>query len=753
MRNIWTIFTRDIRKIRTNVIALIVVLGVTVVPCLYAWYNIAASWDPYGNTGNLKVAVASVDEGYIGNLIPLQLNLGDQVLSALRENTQLNWVFTTKSKAMKGVKSGEYYAAIVIPEDFSTNLISVFSSDIKKPEITYYSNAKENAIAPKVTDKGATAVQTQVNEVFIETISDTVLTALQTVANTADSRDSDELAGTLITNLNKIGSDLSASSTTLHSFSQMTDSAQQLLDTTAEFLKATKEQASANADTLSGTQQSFSGIQETLDGATDGINTALTSTKSFYEQMSQTIDQAFQSQSQDASSVASTLDLLGNRVNAIVQSYQGIRDSIAQIADAHPELSDLTAPILAKLDDSIAVQGELRDKLTNAASSLRDTGADPDPVHRAGRPASRPAGTGGRKPAGVKLSCTGKKELDDLISSSISGITAVKSDYETNVSGSLKQLSGSLGSTKNDLSDLLSQLGASADGIYTLASSAGSDLSQIQKALETSSDLLETASKKITDTTSRLSQMEATGDFSELEDLISGDKNSISSFLAAPVELKTNKVYPIENYGSSMAPFYSTLSIWIGGIVLVAMLKVTVSENGTTGLKHLKLHQIYLGRYLIFLILGLLQSTLICLGDLFYLGIQCRHPFLFLLAGWISSIVYVNIIYTLTVSFGDIGKAISVVLLVMQVAGTGGTFPIEVAPRFFKAVYSLFPFTHSMAALREAVGGLYGMDYWIDLGKLCIFLVVFLIMGLMLRKPIIKVNEAFSEKLEETKIM
>ena len=201
------------------------------------------------------------------------------------------------------------------------------------------------------------------------------------------------------------------------------------------------------------------------------------------------------------------------------------------------------------------------------------------------------------------------------------------------------------------------------------------------------------------------------------------------------------------------SPFYSTLSIWIGGIVLVAMLKVTVSENGTTGLKHLKLHQIYLGRYLIFLILGLLQSTLICLGDLFYLGIQCKHPFLFLLAGWISSIVYVNIIYTLTVSFGDIGKAVSVVLLVMQVAGTGGTFPIEVAPRFFKAVYSLFPFTHSMAALREAVGGLYAMDYWIDLGKLCIFLVVFLIMGLVLRKPIIKVNEAFSEKLEETKIM
>ena len=724
MKKSFQIFKRDLGRLFRNRAAVLILVGISVLPSLYAWFNIAANMDPYGNTKGIQVAIANEDKG--ADSEQMSLDAGQNIVDNLKKNDQLGWKFVDAKEAKKGVRSGKYYAAIVIPEDFSTNLMSVFSSDIKKPEITYYSNAKENAIAPKVTDKGATAVQTQVNEVFIETISDTVLTALQTVANTADSRDSDELAGTLITNLNKIGSDLSASSTTLHSFSQMTDSAQQLLDTTAEFLKVTKEQASANADTLSGTQQSFSGIQETLDGATDGINTALTSTKSFYEQMSQTVDQAFQSQSQDAGAVADTLDLLGGRFNAIVQSYQGIRDSIAQIADAHPELSDLTAPILAKLDDSIAVQGELRDKLTNAASSLRDT-------------------------AGSVT--TSKKELDDLISSSISGITAVKSDYETNVSGSLKQLSGSLGSTKNDLSDLLSQLGASADGIYTLASSAGSDLSQIQKALETSSDLLETASKKITDTTSRLSQMEATGDFSELEDLISGDKNSISSFLAAPVELKTNKVYPIENYGSSMAPFYSTLSIWIGGIVLVAMLKVTVSENGTTGLKHLKLHQIYLGRYLIFLILGLLQSTLICLGDLFYLGIQCKHPFLFLLAGWISSIVYVNIIYTLTVSFGDIGKAISVVLLVMQVAGTGGTFPIEVAPRFFKAVYSLFPFTHSMAALREAVGGLYGMDYWIDLGKLCIFLVVFLIMGLVLRKPIIKVNEAFSKKLEETKIM
>ena len=172
MKNIWEIFRRDIKRIKNNVIAMIVIMGITVVPCLYAWFNIAASWDPYGNTGNLKVAVASVDEGYEGSLIPLQINMGDQVLTSLRSNSQLDWVFTGRKKAIDGVKSGKYYAAIVIPKDFSSNMMSIFSENIQKPSITYYSNAKENAIAPKVTDKGASAIQRQVNEVFVETISD-----------------------------------------------------------------------------------------------------------------------------------------------------------------------------------------------------------------------------------------------------------------------------------------------------------------------------------------------------------------------------------------------------------------------------------------------------------------------------------------------------------------------------------------------------------------------------------------------------
>lgn len=713
-------------RIRKNVIALVVIVGISVVPCLYAWFNIAASWDPYSNTGNLKVAVASVDEGYEGSLIPLEINIGDQVLSALRENTQMEWVFTTKDKATAGVKSGKYYAAIVIPKDFSNKMMSVFSENVEKPEITYYSNAKENAIAPKVTDKGASAVQRQVNQVFIETISDTTLTVLQAVSNMTEASGAETIVSNLNTNLNRISGDLSASAGLLQSFSDMTVSAQNLLNSTTEFMQSAQTQSQESKQTFQKSKDSFSDIDSALDAATDNVETALNATQSVYDEMNQTITKAFETQSQDTETVASTLDTLAAKVQKIIDSYQSVRDAVASISDSHSELASAVDAVVSRMDTSIKAQQELHDKLQNTAQSLRDTTTD---------------------------IATAKKELQDLFATNGTQIADATNEYQSSMEASLNKLTDALDSSKTKISSLLSQLEKSTDGIYSLTDAANSDLTQIQSVLADSGKLLNDAADKISDTTAKLDEMEQSGDFSELESIISGDRSSISSFLAAPVSLKTHKVYEIANYGSSMAPFYSVLSIWIGGIVLVAMLKVNVSEKCTEGLENVKLYQVYFGRFITFLIVGLFQSTLIALGDLLYLGIQCEHPFLFLLACWFSSIVFVNIIYTLTVSLGDIGKAVSVILLVVQVAGTGGTFPIEVAPKFFQAVYPLLPFTHSMAALRETVGGMYGMNYWIDLGKLAIFLVISLIVGLVLRKPIIKLNDAFTEKLEETKLM
>ena len=427
-----------------------------------------------------------------------------------------------------------------------------------------------------------------------------------------------------------------------------------------------------------------------------------------------------------AANINEMKETLSEKIESIADSCSSLESNITAIGTDHPELSSYTGEVVAKLNESVATQKELSESLLSNADDLRNASEDVQ---------------------------SAKEDIDSLIKDSKSSLSEVQSSYEDNLKDSLDKLSSSLSSTGTDVNGVLKKLDTGTDKIAATASTASGDLSDIKTALDTSCRLLNRSAKQIKKVTKKLTKIQQTGDFSDIKSLLTDNTEDISTFLSAPVSLNTTKLYPIENYGSSMAPFYSTLSIWVGGIVLVAMLKVSVSGASIEGLKKVKNYQMYLGRYIIFLIVGLLQSTLICLGDLFYLGIQCKHPVLFMLAGWFSSIVYVNIIYTLTVSFGDIGKAASVVLLVIQVAGSGGTFPIEVAPAFFKAVYPLLPFVHSMRAIRETIGGMYGMTYWTSLGKLGIFLVLSLILGLVFRKPIIKLNDAFMEKLEDTHLI
>ena len=590
----------------------------------------------------------------------------------------------------------------------------------------YYSNAKENAIAPKVTDKGASAIQTQINQVFIETLSDTLLTVMQSVSNMAKANGVDSIADSLTGDLDNIASDLSLSADALDSFSSLTGSTHDLLTSATDLLDQSMAQSKKNKKALKEINSSIADIGDSITDTVKAINDAIKSSKAYYKQMGATIDTAFANYATKSNESAATLETISKQTDKLTAQYTALRDSIEALAESKPELSDKTAPVIAALDTCIANQKELSSVLSASASALKD---------------------------GASTAKASREELKSLVDKSQSSIDDVQESYKKNLEDTLKDLSKSLEGTSDSLSSLQKKLGKSATNISSIAGSAATDLKSLQKSLGRSAGILNSASGRISNVSDNIKEIQNNSNIKELETLISENKDEISDFLAAPVSLNTHAVYKIENYGSSMAPFYSTLAIWIGGIILVAMMKVTVSENCIRGLTRVKSRQLYLGRYISFLIIGLLQSTLIALGDIYYLGIQCEHTFLFMLACWYSSIVFVNIIYTLTVSFGDIGKAISVVLLVIQVAGTGGTFPIEVAPRFFRIVYPLLPFTHSMAALRETVGGLYGMDYWIDLAKLSIFLVLSLILGLLLRKPVIRLNESFSQKLEETKLM
>ena len=728
MKNILKIFIDDVKRIRKNVIAMIVVIGVLVVPCLYAWFNIAASWDPYNNTGNLKVAVASVDEGYTGSLIPLEINVGEQVISALRENTQMDWVFTSKEKAMEGVKSGQYYAAIVVPEKFSTQMMSLFSDQIQKPEIIYYSNAKENAIAPKVTDKGATAIQKQVNQVFIQTISDTAMTVFQSVSNMAEANGADRLVDNLIHNLGDASDDMDMIASTLETFSGITSSAQSLLTASSDFLKELKTESADGKQVLENSKKTFTDMKTTISSATESVGKALKAGQKVYSEMSLLLDQTVEDGINGSEDTADTLVKAAKTVDKNIKSFTTLRDHLIRLSEKYPETDSSIGPMIEKINRSIEKQEELRDDLTDTAASMKKS---------------------------TTSLISDKKALDALVKENQKRLQQISKEYEKDVKGTLQNLADSIGETSKDITGLTKQINASAKGVYTLTDTAGSDLSEIQTCLNDSGKLLRKSANKIKKITDKLTKAKDNGDYADLEHMIYDNKSGVSAFLSAPVELNTKKIYPIDNYGSSMAPFYSTLSIWIGGIVLVAMLKVTVSEESIKkmGLKNVKIHEIYLGRWIIFLILGLLQSTLIALGDLYYLGIQCEHTFLFLFGCWFSSIVYVTISYTLTVSFGDIGKALVVVMVVIQIAGSGGTYPIETLPEIYQKIYIFFPFPYAINAMRETIGGMYGSDYMKYLGELLLFAVAALLIGLVIRLPFVKINHFVEKRMEDTEMM
>ncbi len=726
MKNIWKIFSADARNIRKNVIAMIVVLGLSVVPCLYAWFNIAASWDPYSNTGNLKVAVATEDAGYKSELIPITMNFGDTILSTLRTNRQLDWRFVNPERAIEGVKSGDYYAAIVIPESFSRDMMSLFSSHTEKASLRYYLNEKENAIAPKITDKGSSAVRRQVDQIFAETITQAGIDLLDTVSAIADRGDVRSIASALTENVERTAQDLRAAASTVTAFSNMTGAIQKTLDTTSEFLKQSGEHTEENLDTLKSARDSAASLSKAFSSSANTVKTVLSQGKTCYEAVSKEIDSAFSSASKDTASISDSLGGLETKVQSIIDRYTGVRNSLQDLTKSVPETAELLGPIIGGLNESIVSQEAVRDKLKDTQKKI---------------------GTAGKNSAAYR------KELKKLAAQSSREFSALQSDYHQDIQKQIRKLFGTLGDTSDSAVNLLKKMDSGITGLSETTGTAVSDLGELKAALDTSAALLDESSSHVESMLRQMRHAAKSGDVGALQEILGKDPETVSAFLAAPVQLETNKLYPVKNYGSAMAPFYSTLAIWVGGIVLAAMLKVAVSRSARKKLTDLKNYQLYFGRQLIFLLIGLIQSTLICLGDLYYLGIQCEHPFYFLLAGWISSIVYVNIIYTLTISFGDIGKAVSVILLVIQVAGSGGTFPIEVAPGFFQAVYPLLPFTHSMAAMRECIAGFYQNTYWMELGFLLLFLVPSLLLGLVLRKPVIRLNDRFMEKLESTKLM
>ena len=736
MRNIIAIFKRDLSRIRGSVVALIVAVGLVIVPTLYAWFNIAGSWDPYGNTGNLKVAVANSDDGYMSDLIPVRVNIGDTVVSALRENDQLDWRFVSESDAVEGVRSGEYYAAVVIPENFSSRMMTVFSSDAEHAEIVYYENQKANAIAPRVTDKAASTVRQQIDETFAKTISDV---GLATTSSLLEFMDGDQIAayaGNLSGTLASAITTLRDASGSVDEFAGLLQSSTGLLDSTSDLL-ASAGAANENAEALVGDAKTgLSGMHDALDAAVAAINQSLKDSAGDYDAAAKAIDEAFGAADAHVSLTVTQLRDASADVAKRASDMRDVQDNILAVerdVEGSNLPEKLKAELVQKIDivanavGNVANQQELLAKhLSDAAASLETGAAD----------------------ARAKA-----QAVKDGIAEAKGSIGGVKDSYNATLKQQISDLSDAVADVARRGSDMADDLGATVTDLSHAASALSDDLAGAHEVLAGASADLVSAADDLQRLKEGLDTAVTSGDLDRVRELIGSDPAALADALAAPVALDRQAVYHIKNYGSAMAPFYTTLSIWVAGIVLAAMLKANVDEADVKALGNPRLHELYLGRYAFFALLAFGQATLVCAGDLLFFGIQCEHPFQFMLVGWLAGFVFSNMIYTLTVSFGDIGKAIAVVLLVMQVAGSGGTFPIEMTADFFQAVYPFLPFTHAINAMHAAMAGAYGMEFWIELGTLSLYLIPSLALGLVFRRPVIRANRWIIEKLEETKLM
>ena len=714
VKKAFQIFKRDILRLLKNPVALVITIGICVIPSLYAWYNIVANWDPYGNTANIKVAVANNDQGtsneYVG-----ELNAGDETVSKLKENDQLGWVFTDADAAVEGVKSGEYYAAIVIPDDFSANLTSMLTGTFTQPQLEYYCNEKKNAIAPKVTDTGAETVEEQINETFVATVSETLVEKIQNAAGDLDAQGA-ETQGGILENVQRSNRAL-----------------QDVRDALAGMQKtiATSKEAGAKADeTLAALSGQIPSLVNALDKGDALLASARTSSRNFASSLNTTLSHGLTQMGKVSSNanvavgkLSGAISAAGGKVDGALADVQMVINDVNGIIIDIREITGIDGGlILSALEEQLAELQTLKDALQDQSTDIQNS-------------------------AGAIAGAV--SSLDSATQQGISAMEGVQQDMASTVLPQLSQGMDSFSEVSGDLTGVVTSLEptiAQARGVLaqltTTLDQASSTMSQADSSLEKLQGTLSTAANDV-------AALRASESLDKLDEILGASSADLADLMSSPVTLTTKAVYPVSNYGSGVAPFYTNLALWVGGCVLIAIIKLEVDGEGIGAFTAT---EGYFGRWLLLVVLGFAQAFIVCCGDL-VLGMQCLRPELFVLAGIFTSFVYVNIIYALASAFKHIGKALVVILVIVQIPGSSGMYPIEMMPDFFQYLHPLLPFTYGISAMRETIGGMYGMDYAINLGVLAVFLAVALFIGVKLRTLMLNLNLLFDKELERTGVM
>ncbi len=711
MHNILTIIKRDIKALLTHFFPLVIAIGLCMLPPLYAWFNIYSNWDPYGNSSNVKIAVASEDVGWTDDETGESYNAGDDVIDSLKENNSIDWVMLDSSeKAVDGVKSGAYYAAVVLSEDFSRNMYHGFMDGLKQPTITYYENEKKNAVAAKITDTAVSTLKNSIDQMYVEIVVSTLFEDADKVeervtgSDTESGSDSDtpKLINTFSDRIDDVNENIKAYKLLLTSLTSANERLNTSLQDADADLDSLQQKAGSASDTLS---------DKTVSGVLDDMNKIASNIDSDLSDLQDALDRV--QNAADSSEKQAAYAMVEKNLKNIRGKLNSMIDSLSKLKPHTHLLQNKVNRVITKLQSHVSDINKILDLMDDLSGDI-DSGLS-------------------------SLDRTLQKKINRLHDSYNNTILPAVEDAVDTIDGALQDGSTALGSISEDIAVM-----------RQIVSGTRQSVTDLNGVMSNTSQSLDDISKDLDDLKNELNGLTERELLQKILDFMHGDPEGYGKFLAEPVGIESEAIYPVENYGSGVAPFYTTLALWVGCIFLLALMKITPS---TEGLKDPRPYQLFFGRFGILFLLGQLQWIVIYIGNIYVLKTQCLHPGRMFLTGAVTSFTFMLLCYAVTLAFADLGKAIIVVIVVLQIAGSSGTYPIEVLPEFFQKVYVFFPFPYAINAMRECMFGYYENDYIIYMLQLLAFAAAALLLGLVIRMPFINVKNFMQQRMKDTGMM
>ena len=695
MKNIIEIFRNDIKEVFRKTNTWIIIVGLIFLPSMYAWPNILSSWDPYGHTNNIKVAVTSEDDG--ATVDGKELNLGKSLVEGLKNNKNLDWQFVSnKQEAEDGVRIGNYYASIVVPKNFSQDMTSVSRTEPQRATIEYTVNEKINAISPKITNSGASAIANNISKNFVETANGIIFEKLHEAGiKFEENLPSIEKAKEEIFKLND---NFSTYESTLSELIGKVEYGYNIVNNVQNTLPEIDRVATNSimiADKAGITINNIQGFNERLLPI---INNHL----SVVEEVSKEaniIAKELQQKPDKTEEIKSRQKALDSRLQASTERLQLVKNIFEYFNKLSSErLFNNQLERVTTLSNDITTIKEINNNIYNKMDhydEIADTVKE-EFVNKSSRV--------------NEVSSNMNSKLNVEVAPLISQVLSKAEINIDKVSGIIAGAQGELPAVERKLSETEVKISSAYGKLLSLQAHIPSAKSKIQKL------------------TDEIKKADSGIDKNQLFNLLKVDYKQQAEFFANPVKLQENKLYHIENYGSAMTPFYTVLSIWVGSLLMSSLLTTKVEDEENK----YKPYQKYFGRGLLFVIISLFQTLIITLGDMYVLGTQATSPFRFVIFALLISLLFSSIIYTIVCILGNVGKAVCIVLLVLQLGSSGGTFPIQMTSEFFQALYPKVPFTYSIGLLREAVGGVYIPAVERDIKILFIYLIIVLVGGAIL---------------------